>query len=54
MNPSGNIATGRIGNDWEFDYIHTICKAGTGNFVVTAISTGKIKGKRKFLYSYSL
>jgi hypothetical protein len=49
--PSGNVATGRVGNDAEWDNLILAGLAGTGNFEVTAIaSPGPIVGKRKVYY----
>ena len=53
VSPSWNVATGRVGNDWEWDDISFIAKAWTWNFVVTAIASGRVKGKRKLFYSFS-
>ncbi len=53
VSPSGNVATGRVGDDWEWDTISTSAKAGTGQFVLTCFASGKVAGKRKFYYTYS-
>lgn len=53
VSPSGNVATGRVGDDWEWDAISTSAKAGTGQFVLTCFASGKVAGKRKFYYTYS-
>lgn len=53
VTPSGNVATGRVGNDWEWDSIQSIARAGTGQFFLTCIASGRVKGKRKFHYTYS-
>ena len=53
VNPSGNVATGRVGDDWEWDAISTSAKAGTGQFVLTCFASGRVAGKRKFYYTYS-
>lgn len=53
VSPSGNVATGRVGDDWEWDSISTSAKAGTGQFVLTCFASGKVAGKRKFYYTYS-
>jgi len=50
--PSGNVATGRIGNDLEWDSISYGAMASTGDFTLTATcSTGAVVGKRKVYYS---
>ena len=48
--PSNNVATGRVGNDFEWDSIALAAIAGTGNFVLTANASGFIVGKRKIFY----
>lgn len=54
VTPSGSIATGRIGNDWEWDAINFSALSGTGNFLLTAkTSIGRVKGKRKIYYSFA-
>lgn len=51
---SGNVATGRVGNDAEWDAIIYTAKAGTGNFELTAnCITGAVVGKRKVFYQVS-
>jgi hypothetical protein len=52
VSPSGSVATGRVGNDWEWDSIALSALAGTGSFVVTAKASGRIRGKRKIYYSF--
>lgn len=52
VSPSGTVATGRFGDDWEWDSINTSAKAGTGQFVLTCFASGKVAGKRKFYYTY--
>jgi hypothetical protein len=52
VSPSGNVATGRFGDDWEWDSISTSAKAGTGQFTLTCFASGKVAGKRKFYYTY--
>lgn len=52
VTPSGNVAAGRVGDDWEWDSIATSAKAGTGQFVLTCFASGKVAGKRKFYYTY--
>lgn len=53
VSPSWNVATWRVGDDWEWDDISFIAKPWTWNFTVTAISSGRVRGKRKILYSFS-
>lgn len=53
VSPSGNVATGRVGNDWEWDTINFSVVPGTGNFLLTGYASGRIKGKRKIYYTYS-
>jgi hypothetical protein len=54
VTPSGSVATGRVGDDWEWDAINFSAKSGTGQFVLTAKTTyGKIIGKRKIYYTYA-
>lgn len=53
VTPNGATATGRVGNDWEWDTINFSAVAGTGNFLLTGTASGRIKGKRKIFYTYS-
>ena len=49
--PSGSVATGRVGNDLEWDNLLLGALAGTGNFLLTALAfPGPIVGKRKIFY----
>lgn len=49
--PDGSVATGRVGNDWEWDGIIFACVPGTGQFTLTGLATpGPIVGKRKVFY----
>jgi hypothetical protein len=48
--PSGNPATGRGIDDWEWDGINFSAKGNTGNFTLYANSSGRIAGKRKIFY----
>lgn len=48
---SGNVATGRFGNDAEWDSIMWSAQAGTGQFTLTGFATGPIRGYRKFFYT---
>lgn len=47
---SGNVATGRVGNDAEWDSVSYAALPGSGSFTLTAFASGAIAGKRKFLY----
>lgn len=51
VNPSGNIATGRGMDDWEWDTIQFAAKPNTGNFTLYAKASGGIGGKRKIFYT---
>ena len=54
VSPSGRPATGRVGNDYEWDSIVYTAVPGTGNFVVSAVvNGGSVLGKRKVFYTYS-
>ena len=48
--PSGNAATGRVGNDYEWDSIIFSAVAGTGGFILSALATFACVGKRKVFY----
>lgn len=52
VSPSGNVATDRVGDDWEWDSINFSAKPNTGTFTLTANASGRIRGKRKILYSW--
>lgn len=49
--PSGNPATGRGSDDWEWDMIGFSAKAGSGNFTLYAKSDTNIGGKRNIFYT---
>lgn len=49
--PSGNSATGRGSDDWEWDTITFAAKGNTGNFTLYAKASGRIGGKRKIFYT---
>jgi len=49
--PSGNVATGRGQDDWEWDTIQFAAKGNTGNFSLSAYSNTRIGGKRKIFYT---
>lgn len=50
--PSGNPATGRAGNDLEWDNLILGGLAGSGQFTLTALAVpGPVVGKRKVFYS---
>jgi hypothetical protein len=51
VTPSGNVATGRGSDDWEWDSIDFAAKAGTGSFTIYANSSTRITGKRKIFYT---
>jgi len=49
--PSGNVATGRVGNDLEWDNLLLGGLAGTGSFILTVLAIpGPIVGRRKIHY----
>lgn len=50
--PSGNVATSRVGDDWEWDSIVFSAKPNTGTFTLTANASGLIRGRRKILYTW--
>lgn len=51
--PSGNTATGRIGNDYSWETFSFSATADSGNFSLWAnCSNGTVIGKRKILYTY--
>lgn len=51
---SGNVATGRVGNDADWDSIDYACLPGTGSFTLIAkANPGPVVGKRKVYYSIS-
>lgn len=52
VSSSGNVATGRVGDDYEWDSINFSAKPNTGTFTLTAYASGRIRGKRKILYSW--
>jgi hypothetical protein len=52
VSPSGNVATDRVGDDYEWDSINFSAKPNTGTFTLTAYASGRIRGKRKILYSW--
>lgn len=52
VTPSGNVATGRVGDDWEWDSIVFSAKPNAGSFTLTANASGRIRGKRKILYTW--
>jgi hypothetical protein len=49
--PSGTIAEGRVGNDWEWDSIQFAAKSFDGSFELTAFASGSVKGKRNIFYT---
>jgi len=50
---SGKVATGRVGNDWEWDAITFAALPGTGTFTLTALASGRVLGKRTIQYQVS-
>jgi len=48
---SGTVATGRVGDDWEWDSINFTAKAASGQFTVTAFASGRVRGARKIFYT---
>ena len=49
--PCGKPATGRPGNDWEFDACQFTTVPGSGNFTLTAtVINGHIRGVRRIMY----
>lgn len=46
-------ATGRVGNDWEWDSISFAASPGVGQFTLTAYASGRVRGPRKVLYQIS-
>lgn len=48
--PSGKVATGRVGDDWEWDSITLSAIPGTDQFVVTAHASSRVVGKRTIQY----
>ena len=52
VNGSSEPATGRVGNDAEWDGLALSAIAGSGSFTLTAIAVpGPVVGRRKVLYS---
>jgi hypothetical protein len=52
---SGNVATGRVGNDAEWDGLVLAALPGTGSFVLTALAVpGPIVGARKVAYQIAV
>lgn len=52
---SGNVATGRVGNDAEWDQILLTATPGNGSFVVTALAVpGPIEGARRVAYQIAV
>lgn len=48
---SNSVATGRVGNDAEWDSVIYAALAGSGSFTLTGFATGPIKGSRKIFYT---
>lgn len=54
VSPSGTVATGRVGDDWEWDAIIFAALPATGTFTLTALAEpGPVVGKRKIFYQIS-
>ena len=54
VTPSGNTATGRVGNDYTWETITFSAIAQAGSFLLSAVcGNGTLVGKRKVFYSYS-
>jgi hypothetical protein len=51
--PSGNIATDRGSDDYEWDSISFTGRGYEGGIILSAHSSGKIAGKRKIYYTYN-
>lgn len=49
--PSGNVATGRGQDDWEWDTVNFSVKGTTDAIIIYAYSNTRIGGKRKIYYS---
>jgi hypothetical protein len=48
---SGKVASGRVGDDAEWDSLILTAKAGTGDFILIAYAyPGPVKGKRNIMY----
>lgn len=54
VQPSGNVATSRVGNDYSWETFSYSATSGTGNFTLYAnCSNGSLVGKRKIYYTFS-
>lgn len=54
ITPSGNQATGRVGNDYSWETFSFSATPGSGNFQLWAnCSNGAVVGRRKILYTFS-
>ena len=54
VQPSGNVATSRVGNDYSWETFSFSATSGTGNFTLYAnCSNGSLVGKRKIYYTFS-
>ena len=50
--PSGNVGTGRVGNDGEWDQLILSALPGSGSFTLTALAVpGPVVGNRKVIYT---
>ena len=50
ITPSGETATGRVGNDSEWDGLICTGLAATGSFTLSVVATGSVVDKRKINY----
>lgn len=51
VHASPNPATGRVGNDWEFDHASFSALPGTGQFTLSVVLAHGAVGKRKIYYT---
>ena len=51
VTPSSNVATGRLGNDWEFDMPFFSTKPNSGNLDIYVTFNHSVVGKRKVKYA---
>jgi hypothetical protein len=52
---SGNVATGRVGNDAEWDQILLVATPSNGSFALTALAVpGPIEGARRVAYQIAV
>ncbi len=54
VSPSGNVAAGRVGNDYSWETFSFSATSGKGNFTLYAnCSNGFLVGRRKIYYTFS-